>query len=649
MTPAKQDRTPFYVTTPIYYVNSAPHLGHAFSIIVCDVLARAHRAAGHPTWFLTGTDEHGQNIQERAAAEGIAPREFVDRNARVFRETWPKLAITNDDFIRTTEERHVKVVNAVLTRVFESGDIYLGEYSGLYCVQCERFYAEDELVEGRCPDHGTEPVPVKEPNYLFRLEKYREWLAGHIRAKGDFIRPERYRNEVLALLSKPVGDLSISRPRSRISWGIPLPFDPEHTTYVWFDALLNYVSALGGPGEERFETFWPRAWHQIGKDIIKPHGVFWPAMLKAAGLPLYEGLVVSGYWLVDQAKMSKTRGNVVRPLDLIDKYGLDALRYFLIREGAYGQDASFSELALVERVNADLANDSGNLLHRTLGLIRQNFEGRIPAAGPEAAAEAALREHAARVPGAFLSALRDLDFNGAIERVLELVRAANTYIDRQAPWKLARDPAGRERLGTVLRTAAEVVRVAVLCISPVIPGKAAEALSQLGLEPDLDLALDRAGEWPGLTDGAPTNPGEPLFPRVDVKALKAELAAGNPAATPAPAPGANGGDLVSIDDFARIRLIAARVIEAEAVPKSDRLLKLTLDDGSGTPRIVASGIARFYRPEELVGRSVVLVANLKPSRIRGIDSQGMILAAQHGDQLALVTLGQDLPPGSEVR
>jgi methionyl-tRNA synthetase len=371
----------FYITTPIYYVNAPPHSGHAYTTIVADAVARYHRLAGGRVYFLTGTDEHGDKVAQAAARAGETPPAYTDRISTAFRKTWQRMGLSFDQFIRTTEARHQRVVSAILQRIYDAGDIYFGEYGGYYCVGCERFYTEKEMVQGRCPDHQTPLQYVKEENYFFRMGQYQNWLIRHLQEHPDFIRPERYRNEVLGFLREPLEDLCISRPRTRLTWGIPLPFDDRYVTYVWFDALINYVSALDYPDGELFRTFWPVAQHLIGKDILKPHGVYWPTMLHAAGIPTYQHLNVHGYWLVDEAKMSKSRGRTLSPLDLADKYGLEPLRYFLLREMVFGLDANFSEVGLVNRLNADLANDLGNLLQRTLTMVKRYCDGRIPAAG----------------------------------------------------------------------------------------------------------------------------------------------------------------------------------------------------------------------------------------------------------------------------
>jgi len=635
-------RGTYYATTPIFYVNAAPHIGHAYTTILVDVVTRFHRLKGDDTFFLTGTDEHGEKVAKAAARAGTTPQAYTDQVAAQFRSTWDGMGIAYDEFIRTTEPRHQEVVQQVLQKVYDNGDIFYGEYSGLYCVGAERFVTEKEIVDGKCPDSDDPPEYRTEANYFFRMEKYRPWLREHIERNPDFIRPERYRNEVLAMLREPIGDLSISRPRSRVPWGIPLPWDPEHVTYVWFDALINYWSALVSRGEER--RYWPAVNHFIAKDIVKPHGVFWPTMLKAAGIPVYQHLNVHGYWLQDERKMSKSLGNVVGPLELQEKYGRDAFRYFLLRDMSFGLDASFNEPAIAERINADLANDLGNLLNRTLGMLGKYRAGTVPAFGPLSAADENLRDTFLALPDTFSAHFAELHFERALEEVMAAVRAANKYIAEQQPWTLAKDPAASERLDTVLRTCLEALRCASVLLEPVMPEKARALRVQLGL-PDAPARLDDARRWDALPAGTQAAVGEPLFPRIDLKALQEELSS---SAAPA-APALTHKDEVDIAAFAALELRVALVTHVEPHPKADKLLVLTVSLGSET-RTIVSGIRAHYAPEQLVGKKVVIVANLKPVTLRGVTSQGMVLSAEDPDgALAVVTLDRDPVPGAEVR
>jgi methionyl-tRNA synthetase len=632
-------RDAYYATTPIFYVNAAPHIGHAYTTILVDIVARFHRLRGHDTFFLTGTDEHGEKVAKAASTAGVSAQAYVDRVSGEFRSTWDRLGISYDEFIRTTEPRHQQVVQEILQRVYDAGDIFYGEYSGLYCVGAERFVTEKELQDGKCPDSEDPPEYRTEANYFFRMEKYRPWLREHIERNPDFIRPERYRNEVLAMLREPIGDLSISRPRARVPWGIPLPWDDEHVTYVWFDALLNYWSALVSRGVEG--RYWPVVNHFIAKDIVKPHGVFWPTMLKAAGLPTFRHLNVHGYWLMDARKMSKSLGNVVRPLDLQEKYGRDAFRYFLLRDMSFGLDANFSESAIAERINADLANDLGNLLNRTLGMLARYRDGVVPPFGPLEGADEAVRDAFLRLPDALEARFDALQFDRAVEDVMTAVRLANKYIADQEPWLLAKDPERAERLDTVLRTCLEALRCASVLFECVMPDKCRELRRQLGLS-DEPVVLDDARRWEVIPAGTRASTGEPLFPRIDLDALAREIEA------PEGAP-LEHKDEITLDEFATVELRVGTVTHAKPHPKADKLLVLTVSLGAET-RTVVSGIREHYRPDDLIGERVVVVANLKPATLRGVTSQGMILAAQDGHgRLAIVTLDRDVPDGSEVR
>ncbi|HEU5394302.1 MAG TPA: methionine--tRNA ligase, partial [Candidatus Methylomirabilis sp.] len=637
-----------------------PHLGHAYTTILADATARFHRLFGEEVYFLTGTDEHGDKIAQAAAAAGESPQAYADRISGVFQETWRRLQITHDQFIRTTAASHRKVVQAILQKIHESGDIYFGEYGGQYCFGCERFYTDRELVDGKCPDHLTVPTYIKEQNYFFRMSKYQDRLLQHLAAHPDFIRPERYRNEVLAFLKDPLEDLCISRPKARLQWGIPLPFDDRYVTYVWFDALINYVSALGYPDGDLYAKFWgteqePLAQHLIGKDILKPHGIYWPTMLWAAGIPVYRHLNVHGYWTVETGKMSKSRGTVVRPLDLVDRYGYDAFRYFLLREMVFGLDATFSEEALVARLNADLANDLGNLVSRTCTMLERYLEGRIPKPStPPAELEIELQRTVEAAKAAARSAVEAFAWHRALEAIWEIVTAANRYIDSVKPWELAkRHPEDLER---VLSHLWEALRQAALLLSPAMPETCAAIWEQLGITfPIRKARMVPEGEW-----GAPVGTGrvqkrEPLFPRVETPALRAKVAAAERrAAAGGPRQKASGGQSgepppLTPEEFGRVELRVATVVGAEAVPNSKKLVKLRVDLG-GEKRTVVAGILQHYAPEALVGRQVVLVANLKPATLMGVTSQGMVLAAEGPDgRIVLLQPDREVPPGSIVK
>ena len=626
----------FYLTTPIYYVNAKPHLGHAYTTILGDAMARWHRLAGDRVWFLTGTDEHGDNIAQTAAKAGVSPQAYADRISSSFRNGWQRLGISNDDFIRTTEERHKTVVQRILQALWEAGEIYLGTYGGQYCFSCERFYTEKEIVDGKCPDHLRPLTYIEEENYFFKMSKYQRWLTDEIQRRPDMIRPERYRNEILGFLRDPLQDLSISRPRKRLEWGIPLPFDDTYVTYVWFDALINYVSALGGPGDTRYETFWPVVQHLIGKDILKPHAVYWPCMLKAAGLALYRHLNVHGYWRIGGGKMSKTVGNVVEALALADKYGNDAFRYFVMREMVFGLDADFSEEAFVARLNADLANDLGNLASRASTLIVNFAGGVVPSTGAPAAEEQAVAHAFERTVADVGAAMEEYAFQRALTAIWEFVAVVNRYVDGSAPWELRKDPAKQQRLNAVLYTLAESLRCLGIVLAPFLPDASAKIRAALGQsgEPTLAEAV-----WGRLQAGTRVEKIAALFPRVEDKKSAAAVAA---------APASDGGARITIDEFQKIDLRVAQVLAAEAVPKSKKLLKLRVSLGS-EERTVLAGIAEHYAPADLVGKKVVVVANLQPAKLMGIESQGMVLAGEGAQGLGVVMPDRDLPPGSKVK
>ena len=633
--------TKFYVTTPIYYVNDKPHIGHAYTTILADVLAHYHRLTRVPTYFLTGTDEHGQKVQRAAEKAGIAPQEQADTTVVRFQELWRKLEIRNDDFIRTTEERHKTVVQKILQDLFDRDEIYKADYDGWYCVTCERFYTEKDIVDGCCPESACgKPVEkITESNYFFRMGKYQEWLVKYIQDNPMFIQPDYRRNETLGFLRKELNDLCISRPKSRLSWGIELPFDSDFVTYVWFDALVNYISGVGYlADEESFSRWWPASIHLIGKDILTTHSVYWPTMLKALDLPMPEMIFAHGWWLVGRDKMSKSAGNVVNPMAMADQYGVDAFRYFLMAEMALGQDASFTEDAFVKRYNAELANDLGNVLNRIMKLVHSYFDGAIPVPGELGEDERALRAVAHTAAKAMVASVERMRIDQGLGEIAGVVRETNRYFEKQQPWTLGKQ-GETERLGTVLYCAAEVLRTVSGMLYPVMPGKMTELRQALGIgdsEPD----FSRLQEWGVLEPGARIGEMPNLFPRIKVKKTKAEPTEPSPA-------GPEGTALVEFTDFQRVKLKTALVEKAERLEGADKLLRLEIDVG-GEKRQIVAGIARHYGPDELVGRQIVIVANLQPAKIRGVESQGMLLAAKHGDQMRLVTVDGDLPSGADV-
>lgn len=628
----------FYVTTPIYYANAAPHMGHAYTTVIADFLARFYRLDGFDAYFLVGTDEHGEKIFQAAREAGMEPQQFCDRISQRFRDAWQVLGIAHDDFIRTTEERHKAVVRQILEAVHAAGDIYYDEYEGLYCVGCERFLTDKELTDGQCPQHLASPERRREGNYFFRMEKYRQWLRDYIGDHPDFIRPAGYKNEVLAMLGEPIGDLSISRPKGRVPWGIELPWDADHVAYVWVDALINYASALGFPDDARYGAYWPVAQHLIGKDILKPHAVFWPTVLKAAGVPLYQHLNVGGFLMGhDGQKMSKSLGNVVDPFAMAKKYGADAVRYYLLKDVVYGQDSSIGEQFLVERYNADLANDLGNLLARVRALLGRHTDGALPVPAQQEADQALIAAGCALVGQVRLLVGR-LRIFAALETVMQFVRQLNRYFNDETPWKLAKDPAQHERLGTVLYNIAEGLRVVSVLLEPAMPSKARQVRADLGLA---DYTFADLEAWGRAAPGTKIpEKADILFPKSETK---------KPKRPPRPKKKPPQVEQISFEEFSKVQLRVAEVKAAEKVAGADKLLKLTLDLGDET-RTVVSGIAQWYQPEELPGRKVVLVANLKPAKLRGIVSEGMILAADDGaGNLTLVAPERAIAVGAEVR
>jgi methionyl-tRNA synthetase len=651
----------FYVTTPIYYVNDAPHIGHAYTTVVADVLARFHRMRGDEVYFLTGTDEHGQKIEDTARSRNLEPLQLADQVVQRYHALWSRLGMTHDDFIRTTEERHKEGVRKIYERIAARGDdIYKGRYEGWYCKVEEAFYPESQLREGRCPE-GHPVQRLSEESYFFRLSRYQQPLLDLYTKHPEFIFPETRRNEIVSFVSSGLKDLSVSRTSFR--WGIPFPGDPGHIFYVWFDALSNYVTALGFAREgDLYRKFWPADVHLVGKDILRFHAVYWPAFLMAAGLPLPKRVVAHGWWLRDAGKMSKSRGNVVEPNSLLDDFGVDAVRYFLMREMAFGQDASYSDEALIDRSNADLANDLGNLASRTLKLVETLCGGTIPDPGASVRRAGDLTEPARAAFDGLVTGFEEFDFSGGLARVWDLVGAANRFLVENEPWKAASDPARKDGVAAVLYQTAEALRIVGLLVAPVMPRAAENLWRQLGIPENPAEGDLRGFRWGELSPGRPVARGEGLFPRVDKQAYLARLAEPAPgrpgtAATAAPGkesaveqagPPARGAE-IGIDEFKRVELRVGKIVAAERVEGAKKLFRVRVDLGTETRQIV-SGIADKYTPEQLVGKSIVVVCNLKPAVIRGVESRGMLLAAADPDGRAtIVTFDEPVDPGAVVR
>jgi methionyl-tRNA synthetase len=649
----------FYITTPIYYVNDVPHIGHAYTTIAADTLARYHRLLGDSVFFLTGTDEHGQKIEKAAQDRGLTPKTHADLMSKNFRALWNKLEISNDAFIRTTDKEHIIVVQELLQKLYDRGEIEKRTYEGWYCTPDERFWTEKEIVEGKCPDCGRPVERISEDNYFFLMSKYQRRLIKHIEENPNYIRPESRRNEVLGFLkSQILSDLCISRPKARLSWGIELPFDTDFVTYVWFDALVNYFSATrylspsaqgSADPSQREKFWWPADHHLVGKDILTTHSVYWSTMLIALGLPLPGNIFAHGWWTREGKKMSKSLGNVIDPNKIVEAYGSDAFRYFVLREVPFGLDGDFSTEAFITRFNTELANDLGNLLSRVLTMIWKYFNGFIPSSGPELPLDRELRETAALAPGRIDEDLLALAFSRYLQDVWALVMRANRYVEENAPWTLAKSK-DMDRLGSVLYNLAESLRLIGLYVYPVMPSTSQKIWDSLGIEKKIDSCLlHEESSWGKLTTGTTIQSGAQLFPRIDLKKnTEKKMEKNETMQKPAPKPEGTVQEPIGIEDFMKADLRVGKIVSAERVEKSEKLVKLQVDIGTETRQVVA-GIGKSYTPEDLMGKTIVIVTNLKPAKLMGVESQGMLLAANSGDALAVITFDREIKPGSRVK
>ena len=636
----------FYITTPIYYPSDKLHIGHTYSTVQADAISRYKRLRGYDTFFLTGTDEHGQKIEDKAKEAGVSPKEYVDKIVDGIKDLWKLMNITNDKFIRTTDEYHEKAVQLIFNKMYEKGDIYKGEYEGLYCKPCEAFWTETQAADGLCPDCGRPVITAKEEAYFFKLSKYADRLLEYYAAHPGFIEPAHRETEMVNNFIKPgLQDLCISR--STFKWGIPVPINPDHVIYVWLDALTNYITALGYGSEDDslFKKFWPADVHLIGKDITRFHTVYWPAFLMSLDIPLPEKVYCHGWVLLDGGKMSKSKGNVVDPVQLAERYGVDALRYYLLREVAFGADGIFSNENLINRINSDLANDLGNLVSRTVAMVCKYFDGTIPAEREDGEFDADLKALATETKTEAEKYLDALNFSESLTSIWKFISRTNKYIDETAPWALAKDESNKARLAEVMYNLCESIRIISVFVAPFMPETSVKICAQLGLAPVED--WEECGVF-GKEETYSVVKGDIIFPRLDPEKELEELASLNKAPSNPLKEEIEGVAKIGIDDFAKVDLRVAEVKACEPVAKAKKLLKLTLDDGTGEDKTVASGIALYYKPEELISKKVVLVSNLKPATLCGVESKGMILAADAGEEIKVIFV-DGIANGTKIR